>query len=152
MSSIAIEISENPTAEERDLIFQHLVDFNESKAGPAEGRELAIFARRNGEIVGAAMGATHFRWLFVRFLWVAETERGSRLGSRLLNAAEQEARARRCEHAHLDTFSFQALPFYQKHGYTIFGQLEDYPVGHTRYFLQKRNLSAGSVSDSKCQK
>ena len=142
MSSISIEISETPGAAERDLVFQQLVEFNESKAGPAEGRELAIFARRNGEIIGAAMGVTHFRWLFVRFLWVADTERGSGLGSRLLSAAEHEACTRGCEHAHLDTFSFQALPFYEKHGYTIFGQLEDYPVGHKRFFLQKRDLSS----------
>ena len=145
MSSISLEISETPTAEERDLIFQHLVAFNESKAGPAEGRDLAIFARLDGGIIGSAMCVTHFHWLFVRFLWVAETERGSGLGSRLLSAAEQEACARGCQHAHLDTFSFQALPFYQKHGYTIFGQLEDYPVGHKRYFLQKRNLSANPI-------
>src|SRR5688572_23545483 len=145
MSSITIEISENPAPEERDLVFQGLVAFNEAQAGPAEGRDLAILARRNGQLVGAAMGATHFRWLFVRFLWVTDTERGARLGSRLLDAAEKEARARGCIHAHLDTFSFQALPFYQKYGYTIFGQLEDYPVGHTRYFLQKRDLSAHPI-------
>ena len=145
MSSIALHISENATSEERDFVFQQLVDFNEAKAGPAEGRDLTVIARRDGEIVGAAMGATHFRWLFVRFLWVAETERGSGLGSRLLGTAENEARARGCQHAHLDTFSFQALPFYQKYGYTIFGQLEDYPVGHTRYFLQKRNLSTRPI-------
>jgi hypothetical protein len=38
----------------------------------------------------------------------------------------------------LDTFSFQARPFYEKLGYEVFGQLEDYPRGHSRYFLQKR--------------
>jgi len=145
MSSIALQISDSPTPEERDFVFQQLGAFNESKAGPAEGRDLAVVARRDGEIVGAAIGATYFRWLFVRFLWVAETERGSGLGSRLLGTAEEQARARGCQHAHLDTFSFQALPFYQKHGYTIFGQLEDYPVGHTRYFLQKRNLSTHPI-------
>ncbi len=59
----------------------------------------------------------------------------------MLRAAEQEAVKRSCLHAHLDTFDFQALPFYQKQGYEIFGQLEDYPVGHKRYFLQKRNLT-----------
>ena len=25
-------------------------------------------------------------------------------------------------------------------GYSVFGRLEDYPSGHTRIFLQKRNL------------
>jgi hypothetical protein len=38
---------------------------------------------------------------------------------------------------HLDTMSFQALPFYQKQGYTVFGILEDLPEGHRRYYLRK---------------
>ena len=31
----------------------------------------------------------------------------------------------------------QALPFYEKHGYTVFGVLENYPTGHSRYFVRK---------------
>ena len=31
----------------------------------------------------------------------------------------------------------QSLPFYLKHGYALWGQLDDFPVGHTRYFLKK---------------
>ena len=38
----------------------------------------------------------------------------------------------------LDTFSFQARRFYEKLGYVVFGELPDYPAGHSRYFLQKR--------------
>jgi len=36
--------------------------------------------------------------------------------------------------------SFQALPFYSKHGYSIFAELEDVPAGsgHRRYSLKKR--------------
>ena len=37
----------------------------------------------------------------------------------------------------MDTFSFQARPFYEKLGYRVFGQLPDYPRGQTRYFLAK---------------
>ena len=33
--------------------------------------------------------------------------------------------------------SFQALGFYQKRGYTVAGQLDGYPPGHTKYFLRK---------------
>ena len=42
---------------------------------------------------------------------------------------------------YVDAFSFQARPFYERLGYTIFGQIDDYPAGHTRFFLQKRNLT-----------
>lgn len=52
--------------------------------------------------------------------------------------AEDEARKRGAKHAYLDTFSFQALDFYRKYGYEIFGELQDFPVGHQRYYLVKQ--------------
>jgi GNAT superfamily N-acetyltransferase len=60
------------------------------------------------------------------------------VGSRLLADAEQEARRRGCHAVHLMTGSFNALPFYQKRGYTIFGELSDMPMGNTQYFMQKK--------------
>ncbi|HEY3138703.1 MAG TPA: GNAT family N-acetyltransferase, partial [Blastocatellia bacterium] len=39
-----------------------------------------------------------------------------------------------------DTYDFQALGFYQKRGYEVFGLLEGFPTGYRRYFLQKRRL------------
>jgi hypothetical protein len=32
---------------------------------------------------------------------------------------------------------YQALDFYRKYGYTIFGQLDGLPPGHARYYLRK---------------
>jgi hypothetical protein len=54
-----------------------------------------------------------------------------------LAQAEQEAARRGCHDASLDTTSFQALPFYLKHGCTLWGQLDDFHIGHSRYFLKK---------------
>jgi len=80
------------------------------------------------------------KYLLSVLLWIAEGFRQRGLGKSLLLAAEREAVHRGCSNAHCDTFDFQSLPFYQRSGYTIFGQLDDYPSGHTRYFLQKRKL------------
>jgi GNAT superfamily N-acetyltransferase len=140
MNAIDVQISDSPTPEETELVFRQLVGFNEVQAGPASARELALFARRGTEIVAGLIGFTHWNWLHIRFLWVAEALRRHGLGRQLVFAAEREARARGCEHAHLDTFSFQAVPFYERLGYSVFGRLEDYPAGHTKVFLQKRNL------------
>ena len=38
----------------------------------------------------------------------------------------------------LDTFEFQALGFYQKQGYEIFGTLEGYCKKYERYYLRKK--------------
>ena len=46
--------------------------------------------------------------------------------------------ARGCRYAHLDTFSYQARPFYDRLGYRLFGELENYPPGHSRFFLRKQ--------------
>jgi ribosomal protein S18 acetylase RimI-like enzyme len=58
-------------------------------------------------------------------------------GRQLLGAAETYARERGCRHVKLETFSFQARPFYEKLGYEVFATLEDCPVGHREYFLRK---------------
>jgi GNAT superfamily N-acetyltransferase len=64
--------------------------------------------------------------------------RGGGHGARLLAAAEAYALERGCGGAFLDTFSFQARPFYERHGYEVFATLPDFPPGHDRFFLRKR--------------
>lgn len=142
MSKLRIDVSDTCSDQDRDAVLRGLVGYNELQAPGARGRDIHVLAHDDaGETVAGLIGHTHWNWMFVKILWVSESCRGQGLGKRMLEAAEKEAIARGCRHVHLDTFSFQALPFYQSLGYTIFGQLEDYPEGHTRYFLQKRNLS-----------
>ena len=140
MNAIEIETTDTPSTGDTGFIFRRLVDFNETRTQPASARELAVLARCGPEIVAGLIGFTHWNWLHVRYLWVGESFRRQGLGRLLVTAAEHEARIRGCEHAHLDTFSFQAVPFYEHLGYLVFGRVEDYPAGHTRVFLQKRNL------------
>lgn len=42
-----------------------------------------------------------------------------------------------CNLVHLDTFDFQAKDFYLKHGYEVFGVLDDCPMEHKRYYMKK---------------
>jgi GNAT superfamily N-acetyltransferase len=103
-------------------------------------RLVLLLRDADGTIRGGLLGYTHWNWLFVSHLWVHEPLRGRGLGRELLGRAEAEAAARGCRNAHLDTFSFQARDFYESRGYVVFGTLDDYPPGHSRYFLQKRGL------------
>ena len=91
-----------------------------------------------GEILGGALGNTWGRWYFLAELWVDRPLRGQGHAQRLVAAAEQHAIQRGCTNAFLDTFSFQARPFYEKFGYTVFGVLEEHPVGHRHFYLSKR--------------
>jgi len=76
-------------------------------------------------------------WLHIRHLWIAEPLRHQGYGSSLLRTAEEEATVAGCRGAFLDTFSFQARPFYERHGYECFGELRDHPPGHAHYFMRK---------------
>ena len=63
--------------------------------------------------------------------------RGQGYGSALLRVAESLAREAGCVEVKLDTYEFQAKPFYEKHGYSVFGVLEGYPANTRTYYLRK---------------
>ncbi|SIN71484.1 Predicted N-acetyltransferase YhbS [Singulisphaera sp. GP187] len=90
-----------------------------------------------GRIVGGAIGETNWGWLHLTVLAVSQDLRGEGWGSRLVGEMERLARDRGCHHVWVDTFSFQARPFYERLGFTVFGTLPNYPAGQERYFLSK---------------
>ncbi len=106
---------------------------------PDDGYDPLIITVRDGTggIVGGLLGETYWGWLHIDVLWLVDSARHNGFGSQMLMMAEQEAVRRGCKHAHLDTMSFQALPFYLNHGYMVFGALGDLPEGHSRYYLKK---------------
>lgn len=132
-----------PTDSPAPGTFQTLVRLldasSRSLIGPAQPRLLVIPIRGDdGTIAGGFWGATMFEWMHVGLLFVPESLRGQGVGSALMATAEDEARKRGCRGGFVDTFSFQAGPFYEKLGYTRFGTLEDYPPGHSQLYFSKR--------------
>ena len=75
--------------------------------------------------------------MVLHLLFVKEELRGLGYGHRLLKNAEEEARKRGAKNVYLDTFSFQAPDFYKRHGYQVFGELNDFPAGQQRFFFTK---------------
>ena len=89
------------------------------------------------DVLGGVLGQLWGGWLQVSYLWVAEAARGARYGTRLMESAEAYAQARGAIGATLETYSFQALPFYERLGYQVCGALDGFPPGHTKFFLKK---------------
>jgi GNAT superfamily N-acetyltransferase len=133
-----IQYSEQPDEAMWEAIGGGLRVFNIQKAGDHRFKHLCfVLYGPEGEIAGGLIGETYWDWLYVNLLWVREDLRGGGFGHQLLTMAEEEARQRGAKNAYLDTFSFQAPEFYQKHGYRVFGELGEFPAGHRRYFLTK---------------
>ena len=114
-------------------------NFNLQQAGDTQHKQLCYVLRApDQKIAGGLIGATYWNWFYIELLFVNEELRGRGYGHRLLEFAEDEARQRGAKNVYLDTFSFQAPGFYKKHGYHVFGKLQDFPPGHQRYFFTKQ--------------
>lgn len=91
-----------------------------------------------GNVVGGIQCDTFNRCLYIDVLWVAASHRGQGWGYRMISMAEKMAREVGCLFAHTTTFSYQSPDFYQRQGYAVFAQLDDYPGGIRQYFLKKK--------------
>ena len=114
-------------------------NFNEQQAGDQQYKRICFVLRSpDDEVVGGLIGDLYWGWFYVDLLFVKDELRGRGYGGRILALAEEEARKHGATNAFLDTFSFQSPDFYKKHGYRVFGELKDFPPGHTRFYLTKQ--------------
>ncbi len=144
--------SDTPDAGTFEAIFEALDATSRPLVGSVWPRLLVIPMRDDaGAVAGGLWGCTVFEWLHVQMLFVPEKLRGRGVGSALMAAAEAAARERGCRGAYVDTFSFQAAPFYRKLGFTPFGVLDDFPPGHQRVFFRKRFGAARGNREVTCQ-
>lgn len=137
----ALNLTVEDAPNEADIRFveERIIAYNVAATGYDDYRPLALFVRNDqGAIIAGLTGFTWGSTLKIELLWVHETLRGQGYASRLVETAEREAVARGCQHAVLDTHSFQAPDFYPKLGYVRCGLAEDWPLGHQEIYFQKR--------------
>jgi ribosomal protein S18 acetylase RimI-like enzyme len=96
-----------------------------------------VLRGERGDVLGGVLGLLWGRWLQITHVWVSAVARGKGCGKRLVLNAEDYARARDAVGATLETYSFQARPFYERLGYELCGTIEGYPPGYTKFFLRK---------------
>jgi GNAT superfamily N-acetyltransferase len=136
IEAVEVVIEETPSKETLAVIDNGLDVYN-AKFSPTEFTEFATALKTaTGEVKGGIYAQAWAGMLFIKWLWIDEAYRRGGNGRKLMAAAEAEGRKRGCTAVWLDTFEFQARPFYEKLGYSHFGTL-DYPAGFKRYFLQK---------------
>jgi GNAT superfamily N-acetyltransferase len=119
-------------------IRQKLNEYNWNFVQPDHHERLCLIVKRKDDIIGGLAGGTYWNWMYIELFWVDEKERHNGLGTRILAKAEELAIQKGCRNAHLETHDFQSLEFYKRRGYMVFGELEDLPEGHTKYYLRKQ--------------
>src|SRR6185437_10156380 len=115
---------ENPPIELLRGVNRGLDAYNRTHIGDYTYARLGVFAYADPErqtLIGGVFGDLIWDWLHIDSLWVDEAYRGRGVGGALMRHAEEMARAQGIVNVHLETTGFQALPFYRKLGFEVFG-------------------------------
>lgn len=121
-----------------DRLTEELVAFNTAATGAVDRDSFSVkVTDENGALVGGLAAWTWGGLCGIELLWVREASRKDGWGSRILRAAEAEARRRGCDRVAVSSFTFQAPGFYQRHGYVESGRTLGIPGGHEDVHLFK---------------
>jgi len=142
-------LTTTPTEDDIEAIRDGLRGYNKNFIDAYSFEDLCLFIEdESGKKQAGIVAETVGNWLNIKYLWVDESLRGQDVGTHLIQQVEQEAIARGCHYALVDTFSFQARPFYERQGFTCQMTLDDYiadvhapvdaPATHSRFYLTKK--------------
>src|SRR5262249_16353791 len=136
MSEVTL-IAVDPTPDEVQYLEDRIYEFNSMVTHIGDGQLLGFFVRESNRIVAGICGNTWGGTCELRQFWGEEGKRQQGLGTKLLQAAEQEARRRGCTQIVLMTFSFQAPAFYVIHGFEVVATIDNHPRGHQNLLMRK---------------
>ena len=158
MNAYHVKSIDNPNDELRESVHVELRAHNQT-ANPhyweASGKEendpkpLNLFAfDADDKVIGGLFGCTQFAWLKIEIMATKKIRRGHGIGTELVKRAEEIGIRRGCKYAFVDTMEYQAPAFYEKLGYDIVGQLEDWDShGHAKFFLTKQLVQKPGFSE-----
>lgn len=135
-----IVVMQEPDEEFARFLQSKLARFNDMNSTLQDPRAQPLHIEvvdENGKFIGGVSAITYWGWVVIELFYINEQWRGQGIGKTLLERTEAEAKKRGCERAHTSTYDFQALEFYRKMGYAVIGHMDDYPDGHTFYWLRK---------------
>lgn len=138
---LRIDFAEDPPASDEGYVKEQLGLWNMRETGHEDYAPAYFFLRDgNGKIRGALLSYVWGKWLHVDTFWLDDDVRRHGWGSKMLEAAHEIGREKGATAAWLDTFSWQARPFYERFGYEAVFEVADFPAGHSRIFMCKRPL------------
>ncbi len=140
MSAEPLFIETNtPPKEAYGALLAELRRYTTKTVGAPDNSDFAILIPdpETGAPIGGLWAQSRWGGFHIDMLVVPEALRGQGVGSRLIQAAEAEARRRGCDHMWLDTYNFQARPFYERFGFEVFGQFDGPAPIYPRFFMKK---------------
>ncbi|GEO83967.1 MULTISPECIES: GNAT family N-acetyltransferase [Alphaproteobacteria] len=133
-----LPLSDTVPDDARAAIRKGIIDHNNALLGPTDRQNIFIpLEDDEGKVEGGLIGYTGRGWLYTEMLYVPERLRGRGLAGQLLQRAEDEAKARGCKGAYIDTINPQACRAYQRQGYQICGAIDNFTSNFAITWLKK---------------
>lgn len=130
--------SKEPMKSHAKVWKEEIHKFRESLDFSTEKIDLQYVVLDHDQFVGGIYGHVQYEYLFINMLFVDKKYRGNRIASKLMGLIEAEAVKRDVVNVYVTTFEFQALGFYQKHGFKVVMTIDDFPKGFQEYTLYKK--------------
>lgn len=128
----------NPTENEIDFFEQKLYQYNLQKI---DGYAYENFILKSVDDTDSVIAGIHCqiggRWLYIASLWINEKLRNQGIGRKLIAQAQEVAIQKKCVGIYLYTYSFQSPQFYEKFGFRVFGELENFCNGNSKLYMKK---------------
>ena len=135
-----IEVKENPTQFENDVIEKNLYAFNDIFFG--EPYDFSVFLRdKENKIQGGIIAQIRpkLQLLYLDYIWIDPAFRNKGFGTKVVHLAEKIAKGKGCKTSEVETLDFQAKKFYQKLGYNQFGVVGKY-MGSCDYIFMRKHF------------
>lgn len=131
--------SKNPT--DMKKVQKYLIEFNndfmpDELANKYEEISLVV-KDENGEVCGGLNAEICWNFMEISIVIVDEKIRKYGYGRKLMEQAEQIAIEEKCDFIKLDTLEFQAKEFYEKLGYTVYGEIDNVAKEYKHYYMKK---------------
>ena len=134
-----VVMSGEPDPNDKQIMVDGMLAYHASKGHVRKTDQYSIVVKdEDNKTIGCVIVSFLWSGMEIESLWVEESHRNQGLGTRLMSAVEAEGKKRGSTVAYTNTFTWQAPEFYKKIGYTLFGQLENFPQGNTLYYFSKR--------------
>ena len=131
-------INENPNESDINKVLHRLQEYNAPFWEADDRHKFIITLNDNNSITGGIVFTIFGEWLEIDYFWVDIEKRSKGYGKQILEKVEIYAKSKGCKHSFLNTFSFQAKPFYEKNGYQVVYTQNNYPITNSRYFMEKQ--------------
>ncbi|MEP3114232.1 GNAT family N-acetyltransferase [Nisaea sp.] len=128
--------AEEGVTEALEELDERLVAFNKDRSDWNSQYFTVEIRDTEGALKGGAGGRVNLGVAEIRVLWLDEDLRGTGWGKKIVDAVADEGRRLGASKMLLDTYDFQARPFYESLGFIVFGTL-DFPTGNSRYYLSR---------------